>query len=223
MQTLDDLVQDVEQGQNITDAADIISPLIDQETASDAIFNFENDQVCDSSYLTKLKNDFKNTYDNMDESKKWRLSTGKCVEDEIYCFGMQCSVEHQTHSFIIDTNDKNWMDYAVFSKNELDEINLYNQKHTPIMSKPLRDYLNQYNKTTTSDIRKEVFKQMEMDENFNPKEHFDYDWIRNTCYNLLMEFEAGSLQTSHNEEWYKAHVWNFNDTVFNHSNIEVAR
>ncbi|CEP18622.1 hypothetical protein [Parasitella parasitica] len=159
----------------------------------------------------------------MDEETKWRLSSGKCVEDEVYCFGMQCSVEHQAHSYIIDSSDKNWVKYEVFNEKELEEIDSYQPKNTPEMPEPLREYLNQFNKSTTNSIRKEVFKEMEMDQNFDPKQHFDYDWIRDTCYNLLMEYEAKSLQKPHNEEWFKAHIWNFNDTVCNQSDIEVAR
>lgn len=71
---------------------------------------------------------------------------------------MQCSVEHQAHSFIIDTSGKNWAKYEIFNENELNEINLYNQKQTPEMPKSLRDYLNQFNKTTISSISKEIFK-----------------------------------------------------------------
>lgn len=57
--------------------------------------------------MTKLKNDFKNTYNKMDKKEKWLLSTAKCVEEALYCFCMQYFVEHQAHSFILDTRDKN--------------------------------------------------------------------------------------------------------------------
>lgn len=240
-QTFDSLNRDIEQDENTNVATDVNSTQTDEETAAlestvvtdinptqtDEAFTTDNDEIRDtvdcSLYISQLKEDFKKTYNKMEENKKWYLSTGKCVEDELYCFGMQCSVEHQVHSFIVDTSDRNWIKYEIFTDNELSEISLYNQKQTPEMPKALRDYLNQFNKTTTGSIRQEIFKNMEMDKNFDPKQHFDYDWIRNTCYNLLMEFEAGSLKIPHNEEWFKAHVWNFNDTVFNHSNIEVAR
>lgn len=227
-QKFDDLNRDIEQDENINVVTNVNSTLTDEEsTALESTFTTDNNELHDTIdcnvYMSKLKEDFKKTYNKMKENKKWYLNTGKCVEDEVYCFGMQCSVEHQAHSFIVDTSDRNWAKYEVFTDNELNEIRLYNQKKTPEMPKELRDYLNRFNKTTTSSIRQEIFKKMDMDEDFDPEQHFDYDWIRNTCYNLLMEFEAGSLKVPHNEEWFKAHVWNFNDTIFNHSNIEVAR
>jgi len=105
---------------------------------------------------------------------------------------------------------------------ELNEIEDFNEKPTPEMPTPLRDYLNRFNKTTTADIRKEVFRPMEFDDSYNPHTHYHYDWIRNSCYNLLMEYEAGSLSVPHHEEWYKSHVWFFNDTIVNHTSVEVA-
>jgi len=41
-------------------------------------------------------------------------------------------------------------------------------------------------KTTTSELRKLVFRPEKMDQQFNRSEHFDKDWIRNTIYNLYV-------------------------------------
>ena len=32
-------------------------------------------------------------YNDMQENRKWKLSTGKCVEDELYKFARQCTYE----------------------------------------------------------------------------------------------------------------------------------
>jgi hypothetical protein len=32
-------------------------------------------------------------YERMREEQKWKLSTGKCVEDELYKFAMQCEYD----------------------------------------------------------------------------------------------------------------------------------
>lgn len=42
----------------------------------------------------------------------------------------------------------------------------------------------------------------------------DMDWIKFTACSLVREYETGSFRRSHSEEWYKAHVWHFLDTVF---------
>jgi hypothetical protein len=49
----------------------------------------------------------------------------------------------------------------------------------------------------------------------------DMAWIRHSVYSLMMgEYESESFKRSLSEEWYKAHVWHFLDTV---SEIEVLR
>lgn len=32
-------------------------------------------------------------YNLMQEDKKWKLSTGKCIEDELYSFARQCTYD----------------------------------------------------------------------------------------------------------------------------------
>ncbi|ORE08346.1 hypothetical protein BCV72DRAFT_203838, partial [Rhizopus microsporus var. microsporus] len=106
---------------------------------------------------------------------------GKCVEDELFYFGIQCSKEYQSHSFIIDANSQNLKkNYGIFNDEELDEIKQHNQKLTLKIPVTLGDYLNRFNKNSTTQIRKEVFRPMEFDSNFDPKRHFDYDWIRSS-------------------------------------------
>jgi hypothetical protein len=53
----------------------------------------------------------------------WRLSTGKVVELKMMKMAGKCHFfEHPCHSFILDTEDKNWLDY--FSKEEMKEIKM---------------------------------------------------------------------------------------------------
>lgn len=84
--------------------------------------------------------------------EKWYLSSGKCVEDELFAFGMQCKEEHPYHSFIVDPTDINYQKYQVFNNNELQEkIGSFREKKQPTMPTKLRDYyFNEYNLTTTT-------------------------------------------------------------------------
>jgi hypothetical protein len=80
-------------------------------------------------------------------------------------------------------------------------------------------YLNKYNLTTTTALRQQIFTQP-LDEDYSQ----DMDWIRFTVYSLVREYESDNFKRSHSEEWYKAHVRHFLDTVFNNeSEIEVLR
>lgn len=156
----------------------------------------------------------------MKAEEKWCLSTGKCVEDELFAFGMQCIEEHPCHSFIMDPTDANYKNYCVFNDDELNEIGSFKKKELPTMPVILRDYLNEYDLSSTSALRQKVFTQAPSDELYS----HDMDWIRFIMYSFVREYECGSLKRSHSEEWYKTHVWHFIDPVFDHVwEIEVLR
>ncbi|CAG8435191.1 4602_t:CDS:2 [Funneliformis mosseae] len=71
---------------------------------------------------------FVNIYQIMDNSKKWALTTGKIVEDELYKFDMRYN-----RSLI---NEK------VFTKSELEKIHMHKQKLLLDMPQDLLLYLN---------------------------------------------------------------------------------
>jgi hypothetical protein len=127
-----------------------------------------NGIVCeDEPYVSVLKQNFQSSYLKMQEKDKLYLSTGKCVEDELYAFGMQCSCVHQSRCFIIDTTDNNLTKYGSFTKEELTEIDSIHPPNIPLLPTQLRDYINSFNKNTTEDIRTAVFKEQPFDKNYN--------------------------------------------------------
>lgn len=85
------------------------------------------------------------------------MSSGKCVENELYSFGMQYVEEHPCHSFIIDVKDRNLKKYGVFTDMELKEIESFNRKVLPSMPVVLHDYLNNFHRTTAADLRRQIF------------------------------------------------------------------
>ncbi|CAO3702545.1 unnamed protein product [Rhizopus stolonifer] len=185
----------------------------------------EQEDIQQTENLLNLPSDdfrlkFEKSFSKMKAEEKWYLSNGKCVEDELFAFGMQSKEEHPCHSFIIDLNDTNYQKYGVFSDNELQEIESFREKKLPTMPIKLRNYLNKYNVTTTTALRQKLFTSEPLDEDYFQ----DMDWIRFTVYSLVREYESKSFQQSHSEEWYKAHVWHFLDTIFaSVSEIEVLR
>lgn len=125
--------------------------------------------------LQDLKSRFKQNFNTMKKKDEWSLSSGKCVEDELCAFGMQCAEEHSSHSFIIDVSDKNLVKYNVFDDSELKEIESFNKKEVQRMPLVLRDYLNSVNKTTSTDIRREIFKTRDFNENYSHELSSDFD------------------------------------------------
>ncbi|GBC17688.2 hypothetical protein GLOIN_2v1741550 [Rhizophagus irregularis DAOM 181602=DAOM 197198] len=150
----------------------------------DYVYSSESSS-CDVVEKTKIEfTEFEKTYLKMNDSDKWKLSTGKIVEDALYNFGIKCRHEH-----------------------------LY-----------LLTYLNSFRVSDISSLRDAIFKSQQWDSPYNRQTHFDYDWIRNTAYNLLHEYEAGSLEKDHLELWLLVHVWNFVDRGFgNIDGLETAR
>ncbi|CAG8547968.1 13436_t:CDS:2, partial [Funneliformis caledonium] len=145
--------------------------------------NANNKEVVEEMQNTDYEN-FTERYQNMDNDRKWKLTTGKIVEDSLYEFGMRCKYEHLCHSFIVDPNDYNYIVESVFTLEELNEIKEYKYKKLPNMPTDLLRYLNSFRKYNTRDLRKAVFETQSWNMPFNRDTHFDFDWVRNSIYNL---------------------------------------
>ncbi|CAG8744498.1 20369_t:CDS:2, partial [Dentiscutata erythropus] len=155
---------------------------------------------------------------------KWTLSTEKIVEDALYVFGMKCSHKHLCHSFLIDLDDKNYIQQGIFIREELEEIKNFSKKELPLVPDDLLKYLNSFQKSNTSDLRELIFRSDLHDQPFDRSKNFDYDWIRNTIYNLVLEYEANHLEKDHLETWIILHMWSFIDKAFlDIEGIEIVR
>ncbi|RUP43198.1 hypothetical protein BC936DRAFT_137490, partial [Jimgerdemannia flammicorona] len=157
---------------------------------------------------------FTRAYNSMENDKKWVLTTGTIVEDALYDFGVKCMHEHLCHSFVVDPDDENYLNEGVFTQHELEEIRDFQKKVLPPVPRDLLLYLDSFRMGTTADLRRLVFRQEAMDQNFDRHKDFDRDWIRNTVYNLLREYEADSLTKKHLELWLLIHVGSFIDKAF---------
>ncbi|RIB09684.1 hypothetical protein C2G38_2208113 [Gigaspora rosea] len=160
-----------------------------------------------SEFIISNSNGFKkftDMYKNMENNKKWRLSTGKIVEDALYDFTSKCSHEHASHSFIIDPTDK---DNDVFTKEKLREIGTYKRRSLPEIPDDLFDYLKTFAKDTLHELRHAIDQPIKVIQgNFNPKIHHNYDWIRYVMHTIVQEYEVGSLRKNHLEQWYNMHL-----------------
>ncbi|KAG2190961.1 hypothetical protein INT46_006819 [Mucor plumbeus] len=156
----------------------------------------------------------KSMFTGLDAQKKWYLSTGKCVDNELYIFGLQCQNDHPSRSLILDPYDKNYMLYNVFTRNELKEIIDYKKKTTPSPSDELITFLNRFNLDSTENIRAALGKNNQFKANFDSQKDADEDWIVHTIYSLLREFEYGNMERSHREAWYQSHIWSMIESCF---------
>ncbi|RHZ75287.1 hypothetical protein Glove_216g168 [Diversispora epigaea] len=124
-------------------------------TQSDEDNDFDDDDDNEKNREMSESNvsEFKDSYKGMKKEKKWYLKSSKCVEDELYAFGIQCRFEHNissslAHSFIIDPDDETYIKNNIFTSEELKEIR---------------------------DTSKKLSKNWE-GKNFDRIKHFNFDW-----------------------------------------------
>ncbi|CAG8712180.1 7780_t:CDS:2, partial [Funneliformis caledonium] len=122
-------------------------------------------------------------------------------EDEINEFFQKPNEQQSnrlTHSFIIDPDDETYIQNNVFISEELEEIRNMEIKDLPKMPTELLKYLGSFRKKMTEDLRIVLEARQNWEgRNFIRTKHFDFDWIKNSVYNLLLEYESGTLQQKH--------------------------
>ncbi|RUP44161.1 hypothetical protein BC936DRAFT_149856 [Jimgerdemannia flammicorona] len=115
----------------------------------------------------------------MNDSQKWKLSTGKVVEDALFEYAIQCKFEQ--YSFIVDPDDTN----GVFTEEELTEIEETDTKSLPDIPIDLMKYMNSFRKSSIKELRTQLSVVQDWEgANFSREYHFDHDWIKNSVHNL---------------------------------------
>ncbi|CAO3658667.1 unnamed protein product [Rhizopus stolonifer] len=75
----------------------------------------------------------------LNDNSKWRLSSGKFVEDAVCQVISKCQYEHPAFSLIVETSDLIWKE--VFTKEELREIRNYKAPVLPSIDEDVKNYL----------------------------------------------------------------------------------
>ncbi|RUS24842.1 hypothetical protein BC938DRAFT_473000, partial [Jimgerdemannia flammicorona] len=147
----------------------------------------------------------------MNDSQKWKLSTGKVVEDALFEYAIQCKFEHLSQSFIVDPDDTN----GVFTEEELTEIEETDTKSLPDIPIDLMKYMNSFRKSSIKELRTQLSVVQDWEgANFSREYHFDHDWIKNSVHNLVQEYEGDNLVAGHSETHYLMHYWHIIDRCF---------
>jgi hypothetical protein len=153
-------------------------------------------------------------HSEMQFEKKWKLRTGKIVEDALLAYGKTCLVEHPCHSFILDTRDESYLELGVFTKEEIKEL-----EEDPIVlpQVPLdvSEYLKSFKHSTTKELRQALFSNVDWCANFDRKEDFHRDWVRKSIDMFIGEYEAAHFNKKDNlEAWNMLRVWSIIDRIF---------
>ncbi|KAG1547275.1 hypothetical protein G6F46_009446 [Rhizopus delemar] len=135
--------------------------------------------------------EFESMFKKLDPAKKWYLSTGKCMDDELFMFDLQCESDHPSRSLIADPYDKNYILYN------------YNQDSTAKLRAALgknHAFHADYNKDEGIDkdwINLVVFSLVREYENGNMDRPHNEQWYQShiwsmieACFDKLEDIEA---------------------------------
>lgn len=88
----------------------------------------------------------------MENSRKWKLESGRFVEDVLYELGMKCRYHNLVHSFIVDPTDE--FIKNAFKEEELSEIIKKENGKDPLeIDDEILEYINTFAKDSTKEIR----------------------------------------------------------------------
>ncbi|CAO3576134.1 unnamed protein product [Absidia cylindrospora] len=78
----------------------------------------------------------------------------------------------------------------MFTHDELQEINGHDIKLKPQLPNDFKEYINSFAENDCTKLRQKLDTKWPWQENYDMSKHGDYDWLRNTVYNLVREYEA---------------------------------
>ncbi|KAF0354455.1 hypothetical protein F8M41_014994 [Gigaspora margarita] len=128
----------------ISNSSDDYTTDLDSSSEDDDITYSDSVSEEPSQLSMEMKEEMVYAYTKMETQSKWRLSTGKYVEDALFNFAMTANYEHLAHSFIIDPDDETYN--LIFTEEELNEFRSYNSKEFPEVPDDLLEYLLKYDK-----------------------------------------------------------------------------
>jgi hypothetical protein len=154
-------------------------------------------------------------HSEMQREKKWKLKTGKIVEDTLLAYGKTCLVEHPCHSFILDTRDESYLELGIFTKEEIRELEEEDPIVLPQAPLDVSEYLKNFKQSTTEELRKALFSNVDWCANFDRKKDFHRDWVRKSIDLFIGEYEAAHFNRKDNlEAWNMLRVWSVIDRIF---------
>lgn len=156
---------------------------------------------------------FAKTYDSMVESHKWKLASGRTVEDVISneCRNMddETFATSLAQSFVIDVTCPTMESW--FTGEEWTEI----KDSVPALPKPDPVFVQSLRRffpvKTTADLRRVLQTTSYLPDGveYERAKHFDSEWADLVMRMLLVLFEAPGepLRAAHLEDWYTSYLW----------------
>ncbi|KAI9246234.1 hypothetical protein BDA99DRAFT_565568 [Phascolomyces articulosus] len=170
-----------------------------------------------SRLTTKQKKEYEDLYTSLNPSDKWKLSTSKIVEDQMFDWAKKCEYHHPSHSLILDPKDSCWRNY--FTEAELMEIKTENRIVLDPLPNDLQVYLNSY-------IGKHDLEELFEHHNaklFHPKREADLHWAQKMITEALDLYFYDFFPIEGRSESDIIHrVWDCVEKCYDESNIKVS-
>lgn len=163
---------------------------------------------------------FDRSFNSFDPSQKWRLASGRVVEDVLNDHYLEVRSDHVGHlvrDWVIDLENmtmKRW-----FTVEEWQEI----MDAVPTLPPPTREFaqsLTRFHGVKTAEaLRKVVMSTSFLPEgvSFNREAHFDLEWAHLVVHEFLRICETDSetiIVADQLEQWYCYHLWFLFDKLF---------
>ncbi|KAG0166879.1 hypothetical protein DFQ28_001080, partial [Apophysomyces sp. BC1034] len=157
-------------------------------------------------------------YFALEESKMWKLKSGKVVEKQMKSFAMFCKFEHPCHSLILDVDDPLWIDLGYFTRDEMDEMRSFRQLDLPKAPESLTAYLKSYEGKRTLDAIFEAANHKP----YHPLLDPDMNWEHQTILKgLNLLFYKYLPLTDNTEADILYRIWGFVQETFDESKFDV--
>ncbi|CDH52463.1 chitin deacetylase [Lichtheimia corymbifera JMRC:FSU:9682] len=158
------------------------------------------------------------TFEALDPSKMWKLTTGTIVEEQLASLVKECNFEHQCHSMILDPSLPIWNQY--FTDEELNEISSYNTMAVSQLPTEIRDYLSSFkSKHTLEDLTTQH-------NTFGPFDRIrqsDLYWVHKAVSDALDLYHCKYFQDlDRTEEDIVRRVWELIERCFDYTNIKYT-
>ncbi|RUP51847.1 hypothetical protein BC936DRAFT_145197, partial [Jimgerdemannia flammicorona] len=153
-----------------------------------------------------IKVELNKKYMKLSNDRKWKLPSGKYVEDIIYEYGKNLPYESPVHSFIIDISKATIMNLV--SEEDQDHITTHNVLPDPEIDDELMEYLLNYRKVQPQEMREVINAGIKISP-YDAKKHFNYHYIHQVFSQLLPRYELRSngFTMSHLEGWFTSNIW----------------
>ncbi|CAG8516455.1 12343_t:CDS:10 [Dentiscutata heterogama] len=156
--------------------------------------------------------DFVLRFKAINTDDKWRLPSDRFVEDVLYDW----AVTHRSETWIFYTHRIGHIECQevmdLFNPEEKETILNTNKKSFPGVQDDIKRNVMKYHKRNVSELRQIVMKPYLKDgEVYNPKSHYDLEWIHLVFNKFVIEWEQGvnALAEDNLEAWIVSHVWTF--------------